>query len=79
MRKTFYFNTGVTIVAPSKGQIRKGGTNQIPFECDDVPDGATFMYACDNPSLKQYGQDVIVREMFNTTIVSKYAYFRLNA
>jgi hypothetical protein len=41
-----------------------------------VPDGAAFLYAADNikPDLDK---SVIYREMKNTNMVSKYAFFRV--
>jgi hypothetical protein len=83
--KTFYFNTGVQPykhnppVKLSPGHVMRGGTMQIPFDCDDVPDNAIFKFACDNPKLKESEYpNWIVREMFNTAMVSKYAYFLVN-
>jgi hypothetical protein len=82
--KTFYFNTGVQPykhnppVKLSPGHIMKGGTMQIPFDCDNVPDRAQFMFACDNPDLKESEyENVIVREIFNSALLSKYAYFKI--
>ena len=87
--KTFYFNTGVRRIIPngkysdsakpaglSAGQIWRNGTKQIPFDCEDVPDNATFMFACNNPEPSSKG--VIVKELNNTTLMSKYAHFRSN-
>jgi hypothetical protein len=77
--KKFYFNTGVIRNSPlSEGMVWRNGTKQIPFECKDVPDNATFMFACDNPNLpdSKY-ENVIVREIYNSTLIAKYAYFRL--
>lgn len=82
--RTFYFNTGVRPynhnppIKISKGEVLRGGTKQIPFDCNDVPENAVFMFACDNPDLKvlKYG-DFIVREIFNSVLCSKYAYFRI--
>lgn len=79
--KTFHFNTGVKIwVNPHiKGGIDSGnGTVVIPFDCDNVPENSTFMYACDNPNLENDNNNVICREIFNSGLLSKYAYFKLN-
>lgn len=36
------------------------------------------MFCCDNPNLPESkDKSVIVREMFNTVLLSKYAYFRV--
>ena len=83
--KTFYFNTGVTPFGHSNppmtlgaGEVWRGGTKQIPFDCKDVPDNASFMFACDNPSLRESTyENVIVREIFNSTLCSKFAYFKV--
>lgn len=83
---TFYFNTGVTPfghsnppMTLSEGQVWRGGTKQIPFDCDDVPENASFMFACDNPELRESKYEgVIVREIHNSTLCSKYAYFRVD-
>ena len=84
MIKTFYFNTGVKFSDYPylcEGQVERGGTKQIPFDCEDVPDNATFMYGRDDPNLfatndPQYDK-VIVREIHNSTLMSKYAYFSM--
>lgn len=82
--KTFYFNTGVRPyihnppVKIGKGQCVRGGTMQIPFDCENVPDNAQFLFASDNPEpMEAKAENVIVREIFNSTLVSKYACFRL--
>jgi len=86
--KTFYFNTGVRRFRHSSpiplmnGQIWSAdGVKLIPFDCADVPDGATFKYACDNPDLESNDPRVIVREIANPYpvggMMSKYAYFTI--
>lgn len=53
--RTFFFNTGVKIWVNSSisGGIDSGnGTVVIPFDCEDVPENATFKYACDNKTNK---------------------------
>ena len=79
--KTFYFDTGVkpynhTPPVPIMPGNVVRGTLQIPFDCEDVPDKAVFLYACDaeNASLDK---NVICREMKNTNMCSKFAYFRV--
>lgn len=55
--KTFYFNTGVRPyihtphVTVMPGEIVRNGVMLIPFQCEDVPEGAVFLFACDNPEL----------------------------
>jgi hypothetical protein len=76
--KTFYFNTGVKIsVNPHiKGGIDSGnGIVVIPFQCYNVPDNATFLHACDNPN--PANERIIVREIFNSGLHSKYAHFAI--
>lgn len=77
--KTFYFNTGVTIIPPYGNQVRRGGTNQIPFDVpDSVPDNATLLFLCDNPDLPESKCDwCMVVPVSNTDMSSKYAYFRI--
>jgi hypothetical protein len=76
---TFYFNTGVSIRSGSplcKGQVwSSNGVKLIPFECTDVPDDVTFKFACDNPNLYP-NSGFLVREIHNSTLVSKFAYFQ---
>ncbi|HLO91600.1 MAG TPA: hypothetical protein VK172_10595 [Lentimicrobium sp.] len=87
--KRFYFNTGVrpeTVFNPpfpyeyhrNKGNVIRG-TLLIPFDCDNVPDNASFYMACDNPELPEAkNPNIIVREIVGGNMVSKYAYFRVN-
>lgn len=79
MRRTFYFNTGVRPwehsppVKVMPGNVVRGGTLQIPFECDDVPENAIFQFACDNtPDGREH---LLKREMHNTNMVSRFAFF----
>ena len=86
--QTFYFNTGVKPGIPPNerhrkgakpvplcdGQVWRNGVKQIPFDCENVPEGSTFKFACDNPDLYP-DAGYIVREMYNTTMLSTYAYF----
>lgn len=81
--KIFYFNTGVrTYNFPDfpydyhkavGNVISPAGILQIPFECEDVPEGATFEFACDNPDL--HHNHYLVREIISGNMLSKYAYF----
>jgi hypothetical protein len=79
--KTFYFDTGVRYADfpyLCKGQkLSPNGVKVIPFDAD-APDHATFMFSCDFPDLPESkNKDVIVCELFNTTLLSKYGYFRV--
>lgn len=81
--KTFHFNTGVKPyshnppVKISPGYVINGDVMVIPFDCENVPEGAIFMFACDNLNLKEAGYpNVVVREIFNSKLIFKYAYFQ---
>lgn len=63
-------------VALGNGQVWLNGTKQIPFSCEDVPDNVSFLFACN--SKETSSSNVVVRELHDTTLVSKYAHFRLN-
>lgn len=78
--KTYYFDTGVRPELHAKpvpvmpGQVRRG-TIQIPFDCDDVPEKAVFRFTSD---YREVGGGVyIVREIRNSVIVGKYAFFSI--
>ncbi len=82
MKRTFYFNTGVT---PANNpnlwgrQVWKGGTKQIPFTCEDVPENAIFKFACSNPNLPESkSENFLVRKILDCGedgMMSEYAYF----
>lgn len=74
------FNTGVKIWDNPhiKGGVNsENGTVVIPFECEDVPKNAIFLYACNNGKLEATHSNIIVREIHNSQLHSKYAYFKL--
>jgi len=85
---TFYFNTGVNpnnvINFPYEyhkkvGNVIRGGVLQCPFDCD-APEDASLMFLCDNPNLDESkASNVIVVPVSNTSMVSKYAYFRIKS
>ena len=81
MQKIFHFNTGVTRNNRTNlfgNQVWLGGTIQIPFTCEDVPENAIFNFACDNPDLEESKyENWIVREIINSDLCSKYAYFQV--
>jgi len=83
---TFLFNTGVRVYEmeyADKGKQKYyaptdkiiNGQRNIPFDCEDVPEGYTFEFASPYDNVPTYG-DYIKREMFNTTMCSKWAYFK---
>jgi len=84
--KTYYFNTGVrpenVINFPYEYHRKVGneihGTLVIPFQCEDVPEGAKFLYACDELRIDKTRTDVIVRKIISGNLYSKYAYFGTN-
>ncbi len=54
------------------------GVYVIPFYCYDVPKGAKFTFAADNPDLgKLSNKKVIVRKIYNSKLTSEFAYFEL--
>ena len=78
--KRFTFNTGVKIWdnPQVKGGIDSGnGTIIIPFYCNDISDRAIFMFACGSDKLHENDEDIICREIHNSELVSKYAYFTI--
>lgn len=82
--KTFYFNTGVRFADyPTLygRQVNRGGVKQIPFDvADTVPDNAVLLFLCDYPDLRESKQEgVIVEPVYNTDIISTYAYFKIPA
>jgi hypothetical protein len=78
--RTMYFNTGCTpINSPNlhADQVWKNGTKQIPFDVD-APESATLLFLCDDPNMPESRMSgVIVREVSNTSMISKYAYLRV--
>ena len=85
--RTMYFDTGVSQTAVYthppyhprifKGQVWRNGTKQIPYDVD-APENATEMFLCDTPDLPESKlPGVIVREVFNTTMSSKYVYLKI--
>lgn len=79
--KKFYFSTGVDSKTTDHhilGGIDSGnGVICIPFECEDVPEGATFLFACDSPNLRKEEKDIICRRIHNSSLLSEYAYFKI--
>jgi hypothetical protein len=83
---TFYFNTGVRPETvhdfpyeyhKEQGHIIRG-TLAIPFDCE-APKDATLMFLCDNPNLPESTlKNVAVFPVSNTSMASKYAYFRVS-
>lgn len=81
---TFYFNTGVKEgnnpylekTAVKRNSLGGGTHYVIPFDCEDVPDNASFVFACDNPNLYP-DAGYIVREIHNSKLISKYAFFKI--
>jgi len=83
MLRTFYFNTGVRQGIHNTSlygnQVYLNGVVQIPFDCENVPKGAIFMFAAPSAELREVKQEnVIVRKILNSELVSEYAYFQYN-
>lgn len=76
----FYFDTGVKPWNSARvfaDEEWYNGTKRIPFYAD-APADAHLMFLCDDPERPESeAPDVIVRRVFNTSLVSQYAYFRL--
>ena len=75
---TFFFDTGVRPSSGStdlyKDQVWRNGTKQIPFDAD-APKGSLVMFLCNDPNLiSGKAPNVIVCEVSNTSLSSKYAY-----
>jgi hypothetical protein len=84
--KKFFFNTGVKQGIPlnerhrpdakpvplMEGQVWINGIKKIPFECEDVPDNYILSFLSDSPNISG---DYLIREVHNSTLLSKYAYF----
>lgn len=76
---TFYFNTGVKRNDnPHVGVDSGNGVMVIPFDCEDVPSNAKFAFASNYPNQKDNDPNFIVREIHNSTLVSKYAFFTIS-
>lgn len=84
--REFWFNTGVRVFAhdkpvPCSGEfefVGEHGVKQIKFFCENVPQNARFMYACDNPdNVSARTPGVIVRPIVKGGLASKYAYFKI--
>lgn len=75
--KTYFFNTGVkpwNSGYMAEGDIYINNERHIPFVCDNVPDGAIFQFACDNPNLHPNSKYIVV-PILAGNLHSKYAYF----
>jgi hypothetical protein len=58
--------------------VQGNGTLVIPFECEEVPEGAKFMYAGASPIISIASETIIIREIVGGNVLSKYAYFKIN-
>jgi hypothetical protein len=83
--RRFQFNTGVRPFdhnPPAGMAFMKGfedsgnGVYVIPFYCEDVPENATFQYACDYDIPGE--EHLLKREIHNSVLLSKYAFFKIN-
>lgn len=76
--KKYYFNTGVKLSPDSPVmmpgvELSPNGVKVIPFYCDGVPDGYTFAYASTTAPTPEGWYKA---EIHNSTLLSKYAYFK---
>lgn len=78
--RTFFFDTGVKVYnfsppvrVPKGDVISSNGIHLVPFDCDDVPERATFRFACDHTP--PGSEHLLRREIHNSNLVSKYAFF----
>ena len=70
------------VLGDHRGQLVALETNkQIPFDVsNEIPNNASLMFLCDNPDLPESkNKNVIVTPVFNTDIISKFAYFKINS
>lgn len=78
---THYFNTGVKPWNSNglrDGEVWINNEKHVAFDCN-APENATLMYLCNNPKLEiANAKNVKVFEVYNTSLCSKYAYFRMN-
>lgn len=80
-QRTFMFNTGVRVYAHTPpvpvmpGNVVRDGILQIPFDCENVPSDATFVFACD--TVPPGGERLLKREIRNSNLMSKYAFFQV--
>lgn len=77
----FFFNTGVIVgnnpYLARTSTVSPNGVYTIPFDCD-APKDSTLMFLCDDPNLPESRQESVrVFPVSNTTMVSKYAYFKI--
>jgi hypothetical protein len=81
--KTFYFNTGVNVwatrayYAPTD-RIDSNGVRSIPFTCENVPEGAEFVFAAPTDTVPTQ-KDVKPFTIVSGGLLSKFAYFRIKA
>lgn len=81
--KRFYFNTGVrpenVINFPYEYHRKVGntinGTLLIPFDCENIPEGATFKFGADNPELAING--LVCFPIIGGNLLSKFAFFNV--
>ena len=78
--QTFYFNTGVrAYTVPNfpfeyhkeQGNVIQGGVLQIPFDVAGIPPRSILHHISDTPDIENYN----VSEIYNSTIIGKYAHF----
>jgi len=81
--KRFLFQTGVQVYKLTNptyrhregNLVQPNGVLAIPFFCEDVPENATFVYACDH--VIPGDEHLLKREIHNSNMISKYAFFKV--
>lgn len=79
MKQTFLFNTGVKeINYPTLGEFEVfvKGEKHIQFECENVPKGAKFLYACSSV-LPVDEKEILITPIVGGGLLSTHAYFAL--
>ena len=78
-KKTYYFNTGVKqslgFQTTNLGDKFINGELHKPFDCEEVPEGSTLAFLCTVDTIYRGQNLYIVREISNTVMESKFAYF----
>lgn len=79
MRQKFRLNTGVEWKGgnvPKGQELAPNMVLTVPFYCDDVPEGARFVFASDHLDAGK-SRGLIAREIKDSFLLSKYAFFSL--
>jgi len=78
-KKTYYYNTGVKKSSFNSTFLGDKFINDelhISFDCEEVPEGAKLDFLASKDTIYLGQLKYIVREIYNTRLVVKYAYFK---